>query len=158
MFRFQRLVETTQLSSRDSFGKAMLMTYQTPTPAPTPCANTMRNGLREVYVRLKTPTRAYAVGVLLSKRLCGVRFVLTRTCAPTGNLSSRDYAAPTRGAPQPTVQKWLRAPTRVQEYAYAGPDVSTLLLPACYRKKTPLFNCSTYAALRCSTKNTTGVS
>ena len=43
---------------------------------PTPCANTMRNGLREVYVRLKTHTRAYEVGVLLSKCPRGVRFVL----------------------------------------------------------------------------------
>ena len=61
---------------RSVFGKVMLMTYQTPTPAPTPCANTMQDGLREVYVSLKTLTRAYAVGVLPSKCLRSVRFVL----------------------------------------------------------------------------------
>ena len=49
------------------------MTYQTPTPVPTPCANTMRDGLREVYVSLKTPMRAHAVGV---KCLRSVRCVL----------------------------------------------------------------------------------
>ena len=46
------------------FGKAMLMTYKTPTPAPSPCAHTMRDGLRQVYVSLKTHARAYTVGVL----------------------------------------------------------------------------------------------
>ena len=43
------------------------MTHCTPTPAPTPCANTMRRGLREAYVSLKTLIRAYAVGVFALK-------------------------------------------------------------------------------------------
>ena len=36
----------------------------------------MRNGLREMHVSLKPPRQAYAVGVLLSQCLRGVRFAL----------------------------------------------------------------------------------